>query len=65
MSLSEPASVASTSTSCPEVTDFICWAVLTMGIGHDRPRASTVATTVWVVMSGAPFGAGWRSGPIR
>ena len=41
-SLTDPASVARTSTTAPDGRGLTAWAVLTIGIGHDSPRASTV-----------------------
>src|SRR6188474_1840073 len=44
-SLMDPTSVASSSTTAPEGSGLTAWAVFTIGIGHDSPRASIV----WVI----------------
>src|SRR5581483_3996449 len=54
MSLTEPGSVARTSTSAPEGTVRICWAVCTIGIGQDRPRASTTTALVLMAIPALP-----------
>ncbi len=49
-SLTDPGSVARTSMRPPDGIVLIAWAVLTIGIGHASPRASTV-WTIWSVMA--------------
>src|SRR4051812_29957592 len=39
-SFTEPASVASSSIALPGSSSRMAWAVLTIGIGHESPRAS-------------------------
>src|SRR3954451_22616589 len=46
-SLTDPASVAATSRISPDAISLISWAVLTIGIGQARPRASSVRS-IWV-----------------
>src|SRR5688572_26590133 len=49
MSLVEPGSVARTSMTAPEESGLIASAVLTIGIGHWRPRASRP----WAITGGS------------
>src|SRR4051812_23409136 len=51
-SATAPGSVASTSSSSPWATVFIACAVLTIGIGHFRPRASSCVTVSIGLLSG-------------
>ncbi len=66
-SLTDPGSVARTSMRAPEATVLIAWAVLTIGIGHESPRASTQASIERSVMVGLPsqMKTNWPSPALR